>query len=95
MKRATRATKVAYVKAQTQSRNHTCHWPGCERQVKPAFWGCAPHWYKLPRQLRDLIWQNYEPGQEINMNPSEGYLSASQVVQKWIRDYEAGTLTEE
>lgn len=86
MPQETKASKVAYVKDQTQFRDHTCHWPGCKRQVKPAFWGCAYHWDKLPRQLRDLIWQNYEPGQEVNMNPSEGYLSASKVVQQWIHD---------
>lgn len=82
-----RAAKVAYVKAASRhTEGHTCHWPRCKRQVKPAFWGCAFHWYKLPRQLRHWIWQTYQPGQEINKNPSEGYLEAAKAVQEWIQN---------
>lgn len=67
-----------------QTRAHTCHWPGCNLQVKPAVWGCRPHWYRLPKALRDAIWASYEPGQEKTMRPSEAYLDAAQAVQAWI-----------
>jgi hypothetical protein len=50
-----------------------CHWPGCERQVPPAMWGCKPHWFKLPKQLRDRIWATYEIGQEVSMTPSHAW----------------------
>ena len=62
--------KVKYVKKQKQFRKHHCHWPGCSKQVPPAMWGCAYHWFKLPKVLRDEIWSCYRPGQEIDMKPS-------------------------
>lgn len=81
-----KSEKVKYVKKQGQTRNHHCHWPGCEKQVPPAMWGCYPHWMKLPKNLRDKIWQCYRPGQEVSMTPSEEYLEVAGEVQKWIRD---------
>lgn len=78
-------TKADYVKAQRQDRNHTCHWPGCETQVPPAMWGCKPHWFKLPKRLRDAIWDAYVPGQEKRMDPSEEYLAVAHEVQEWIK----------
>lgn len=76
--------KADYVISQRQSRNHTCHWPGCDRQVPPAMWGCKPHWFKLPKRLRDRIWSTYEIGQEVLMTPSEAYLQVAHEVQAWI-----------
>lgn len=79
-------SKSDYVKKQTQSRKHHCHWPGCQRQVPPAMWGCKEHWFKLPTTLRNLIWRTYRPGQEIDMQPSGAYLDAANKVQDWIRE---------
>lgn len=76
--------KVAYVLGQGQTRNHTCHWPGCGDQVPPAMWGCRTHWYKLPKRLRDKIWAAYAPGQEVSMRPSRAYLEAAREVEAWI-----------
>lgn len=78
--------KVEHVKSQGQSRNHTCHWPGCRRQVPPAMWGCKFHWFKLPLHLRNLIWATYRIGQEIDMTPSREYLEAAEKVQTWIEE---------
>jgi hypothetical protein len=47
-------------------------------------WGCEPHWFKLPKRLRDRIWATYEIGQEVSMTPSDGYLDAAREVQDWI-----------
>lgn len=63
---------------------HTCHWPGCAQAVPPAMWGCKPHWYRLPKHLRDRIWAAYVPGQEITKTPSREYIEAAQAVQAWI-----------
>src|SRR5690242_14210133 len=63
---------------------HTCHWPGCPRVVPPAMWGCKEHWFKLPKPLRDQVWREYRPGQEITKTPSERYLVAAALVQGWI-----------
>lgn len=79
--------KRAYVRSQGQTRNHTCHWPGCTKQVPPAMWGCSSHWFKLPAEIRDMIWVTYRPGQEIDMNPSAAYLAAADAAQQWIREY--------
>ena len=79
-------SKADYVKSQKQTRAHTCHWPGCNKQVPPAMWGCKQHWFKLPLRLRSKIWATYKPGQEITMTPSAAYLDAADEVQKWIRE---------
>jgi hypothetical protein len=76
--------KSNYVTQQPQTRRHTCHWPGCDKQVPPAMWGCKPHWFKLPKHLRDHIWATYEIGQEVSMTPSDDYLDAALAVQVWI-----------
>jgi len=78
-------SKVNYVKAQPNRGNHTCHWPGCEKNVPAAMWGCSKHWYSLPQHLRSKIWATYKPGQEIFKSPSSDYLTAAKEVQEWIR----------
>lgn len=76
--------KVAYVKSQGQTRNHHCHWPGCNKDVPPAVWGCRAHWYKLPEVIRDKIWNAFRAGQEKDMRPSRDYVAAAQEAQAWI-----------
>lgn len=79
--------KADYVRAQAQTRDHHCHWPGCTAQVPPAKWGCSKHWFRLPKELRDKVWAAYKPGQEINMRPSREYLDVADEVQRWIKDH--------
>jgi transcriptional regulator with XRE-family HTH domain len=79
--------KRAYVSRQRQTRDHHCHWPGCTAQVPPAMWGCKAHWFLLPKELRDRIWQTYVPGQEIDMTPSQAYLDVADDVQAWIKSH--------
>ncbi len=76
--------KRSYVKHQGQTRSHHCHWPGCDQQVPPAMWGCKAHWFSLPKALRDRIWRAYQPGQEVDLTPSEEYLQVADDAQKWI-----------
>lgn len=80
-------TKADYVKAQGQARAHTCHWPGCGKQVPPAMWGCKAHWFKLPQRLRNKIWATYRPGQEVTMTPSSAYIEAAKEVRAWISEH--------
>lgn len=77
--------KVAHVQRARQTRPHICHWPGCGKQVPPAMWGCKPHWFKLPKILRDKIWAAYRPGQEETGGVSEAYFAAANEVQAWIK----------
>lgn len=82
--------KADHVRHAPQTRKHTCHWPGCEKQVPPAMWGCRTHWYKLPARLRSKIWNAYRPGQEQDGRPSRAYAEVAREVQDWIRDYAQG-----
>lgn len=77
-------TKADYVRSQGRTRDHHCHWPGCDKQVPPAMWGCRAHWMKLPVALRNKVWATYRPGQEITMMPSDEYLEVAREVQAWI-----------
>lgn len=79
--------KADYVRRQGQTRNHTCHWPDCEAQVPPAMWGCKTHWFRLPKCLRDAIWDTYVPGQEVTMTPSREYIAVAREVQEWIKEH--------
>jgi hypothetical protein len=79
-----RATKAHYVLSQGQTRDHTCHWPGCNRQVPPAAWGCREHWVRLPPALRKRMWAAYRPGQEKMMTPSRAYLAVAHEVEQWV-----------
>lgn len=82
-----RAAKVRHVRGQGQTREHHCHWPGCDKQVPPAMWGCKAHWFRLPKALRDRVWNAYRPGQEATMTPSAEYLQVADDVQRWIREH--------
>jgi len=66
---------------------HTCHWPGCPKEVPPALWGCKDHWHKLPERLRTALWNSYVPGQEMTKTPSREYLEVADEVQRWCRQY--------
>ena len=81
------AAKARYVRKASQTRGHTCHWPGCLAQVPPAMWGCRKHWFKLPKALRDKVWAAYRPGQEERLDPSQEYLAVADEVQEWIAGY--------
>lgn len=76
--------KAAHVRAARQSRLHGCHWPGCEKQVPPAMWGCRAHWFRLPIALRNRIWSTYRIGQEESQSPSREYLMVARAVRDWI-----------
>lgn len=68
---------------------HCCHWPDCTVEVPPSMWGCKPHWFALPKRLRERIWQTYRRGQEVTKDPSPEYIKAAQDVQHWIREFRA------
>ncbi len=91
------ADKVAHVMAAPHTAGHTCHWPGCTTEVRPAVWGCKRHWRALPAPLQRLIWATYRPGQEQDKRPSADYIAAARQVQDWIAQHlarkpEQGTL---
>lgn len=79
-------SKADYVRSQGQTRAHHCHWPGCDKQVPPAMWGCSKHWFMLPQRLRNRVWATYRPGQEVTMTPSDAYMRVADEVQQWIKE---------
>lgn len=50
-------------------------------------WGCRPHWFALPKAIRDAIWQAYQPGQEMTLTPSRAYVEAARAAQDWIQEH--------
>lgn len=68
----------------TDPKGHHCHWPGCNRDVPAAQWGCRQHWMMLPKFLRDKIWLAFRPGQEISKTPSRAYIEVAKEVRSWI-----------
>lgn len=53
---------------------HLCHATGCETAVPPRMFMCKKDWYRLPKAMRDAIWDAYRPGQEVTKTPSREYL---------------------
>lgn len=86
-------TKYEHVRTAKQTRPHTCHWPGCNLQVRPAFWGCSAHWFRLPKDIRDEIWRTYTTGQEETGDVSPAYLAATDRADAWIREHGGGPAT--
>lgn len=59
--------------------SHVCHAHGCNRRVPPSMFACKPHWFALPKPIRDAIWQEYREGQEDDKRPSLRYLAVQQL----------------
>lgn len=57
---------------------HTCHLDICQTAVPPSRLFCRPHWFMVPKPLRDNVWATYRPGQEIDKQPSREYMDAQQ-----------------
>lgn len=56
---------------------HTCHASNCRKPVPPEMFTCKPHWFALPKPMRDRIWRAYRAGQCDDMNPSNEYCEAA------------------
>ena len=63
---------------------HYCHAEGCEVRVPPAMFMCKPHWFSLPKAMRDEIWDVYEPGQEQRMDPTDEYIEVARRCVEWV-----------
>lgn len=59
--------------------SHTCHAPGCTRLVPPKMYACKLHWFQLPQKIRDAIWREYQPGQEISKRASWRYMAVQRL----------------
>lgn len=70
---------------------HACMWPGCQRQVPGAMWGCKPHWFALPRSIRADISSAYVPGQGVG-DWSDAYKSAIGFAETYASEVDGGTI---
>lgn len=52
--------------------------------TRPARWGCAKHWFALPKEIRDRLWAAFAPGQEVSGRPSREYVGAARAALRWI-----------
>ena len=39
-----------------------CPVEGCERSRQSSQLACRPHWYALPKDIRDAVWAGYRQG---------------------------------
>jgi hypothetical protein len=65
---------------------HTCHRTGCMVKVPPHMFMCKADWRRLPKRMRDAIWDNYIPGQEIRKDPSPEYMRVAQEAIRYLED---------
>ncbi len=64
--------------------SHLCHAHGCYTAVPPKMFMCKPHWFALPVELRNAIWREYRPGQEITKNPSPRYMAVQKLAVAYV-----------
>lgn len=68
---------------------HNCHASGCRVPVPRGMFMCKPHWFRVPKPLRDRIWKTYRPGQCDDMNPSMAYCEAARAAVIAVAEKEA------
>ena len=63
---------------------HTCHATACTRPVPPTLFMCKPHWFALPKPMRDAIWSTYRDGQCDDWRISQAYSEAAKAAVRFI-----------
>lgn len=58
---------------------HLCHAHGCTEPVPPKMFSCRPHWYALPKVLRDAVWREFRAGQETDKRPTRRYIAVQRL----------------
>lgn len=72
---------------------HTCHAENCSIPVPPKMLMCRRHWFMVPKQMRDAVWAEYRPGQEIDKRPSGAYLEVMAAAIQAVTDKEDAAAT--
>lgn len=70
---------------------HTCHATDCPTRVPSEMFMCRPHWFRVPKMLRDRIWATYRRGQCNDMNPSDAYCEAAKAAVIAVAEKEGRT----
>lgn len=56
---------------------HHCHARACTVPVKPELLMCKVHWFMVPKNIRNKVWEHYRPGQCDDKRPSKEWLDAA------------------
>ena len=72
--------------------NH-CHARGCSVHVPPEMLMCKPHWFKVPRAIRNAVWLAYRPGQCDDMRPSREWHVAADAAIGFVARREGKPIT--
>ncbi len=67
----------------TTGPTHRCPWPACNEHVGAHLWGCRRHWYRLPLEIRNRIYNAYRTGQNM-LTASAEYHDAVEAADQWI-----------
>lgn len=71
------------------SSTRTCRVDGCGRQHSRSLYCCRPHWYALPKHMRDAIWKAYREDGVF----SEEYQQAAENAEAFLEDRDAEDAT--
>jgi len=72
-----------------QQSEHLCHARGCKTPVPPKMFMCKMHWYMIPKYMRDMVWEEYVPGQEVRKDPTEEYLEVTRIAIEAVAEKES------
>lgn len=62
---------------------HECPHPTCTRQVDVSKLACTAHWYMVPLDLRNDLWESYR---RRRANPARHRAALAACIQ-WLRDH--------
>lgn len=66
--------------------SHHCHFDPCNEGTSPKMFMCKTHWYEVPKSLRNLVWEYYQPGQEKRKDPTPEYLFITIVCRLYLAE---------
>jgi len=62
--------------------NHRCPAPGCDAAVPPEQYACRPHWFSIPKPLRDELWWALRSDGGL----SDRHIAAMRACDEFLRD---------
>lgn len=66
-------------------RTHRCAAPGCDKQVPMNMLMCLAHWRRLPKPIRDAIWETYRAGTSAGTHPTSEYIKNVRAAQAHLK----------
>lgn len=63
-----------------------CRWPGCEQLATRARWGCAPHYFRLPPDIRRGLWHSARAELAANGKLGQAWAACAAAAATWIAE---------